>query len=81
MTTLTKPIARECRIEPRGGKASTLQVIVTLYPGGVIGLRDKGRRKEYTLPLSTVYYLAAEAEAQRMMAERRTKRKERKAQR
>lgn len=75
MTHLAKPVKRSCRIEPKGGRGNHLDVVVTLYPGAVIGLRDKGRRKEYTLPLSTVYYLAAEA--RRIMAERKAKRKER----
>lgn len=75
MTHLHTPVKRSCRIEPKGGRGNHLDVVVTLYPGSVIGLRDKGRRKEYTLPLSTVYYLAADAEAKRIIAERKAKRK------
>jgi hypothetical protein len=77
MTHLHKPVARRIHLAPRGGRGNAIDVVVTLYPGGVIGLRDKGRRREYTLPLTTVYYLAAEAEAKRIMAERKAKRKER----
>jgi len=80
MTTLHKPVKRSVQLIPKGG-GSRLEVVVTLYPGGVIGLRDKGRRKEYTLPLSTVYYLAAEAEARRIMAERKAARKEKRVRR
>jgi len=70
MTRLHKAVKRTVALVPKGGGAR-LEVVVTLYPGGVIGLRDKGRRKEYTLPLATVYYLAADAEARRIMAERK----------
>ena len=75
MTRLHKAVKRTVALVPRGG-GSRLEVVVTLYPGGVIGLRDKGRRKEYTLPLSTVYYLAAEAEARKIIADRKAKRAE-----
>lgn len=76
MTHLRTPVKRSVSLIPRGGTGNHLDVVVTLYPGGVIGLRDKGRRKEYTLPLTTVYYQAAEAEAKRIIAERKAKRKE-----
>ena len=46
------------------------QVVVTLYPGSVIGLRRSRTRKEYTLPLKTVYRLAIEAEADRKKREK-----------
>ena len=75
MTRLHKPVKRTIALQPKGG-GMRLEVIITLYPGGIIGLRDKGRRREYTLPLTTVYYLAAQAEARRVIAERAAKRKE-----
>jgi len=78
MTPLKKPLRRQVHLAPRGGSGTHLEVIITLYPGGMIGLRDKGRRKEYTLPLTMIYCLAAEAEARRMIAERKVKRKGRK---
>lgn len=37
-------------------------LIVTLYPGGVLGFRESRSRKEYTLPVVTCYRLAVEAE-------------------
>lgn len=76
MTHLHKPVSRSLKLEPRGGRGNRIEVIITLYPGGIIGLRDKGRRKEYTLPLTTVYYLAAKAEAEHMIVERKAKRRE-----
>jgi len=74
MTSLHKPVKRTLDL-PLKGSSRTRAIIVTLYPGGVIGLRDKGRRREYTLPLTTVYALAAEAEARSVMAERKAARK------
>ena len=73
MTQLRKPVKRSLSLVGKGSWRR--EIIVTLYPGGVIGLRDKGRRREYTLPLATVYMLAAEAEARRILAERKAKRK------
>jgi hypothetical protein len=63
------PLAK--RVQRRG----TLPVFgrtlaVTLYPGDVIGVRQSGTRKEYTLPLSWVYSLAVKTEVLRAKAER-----------
>lgn len=69
MTALTKIIRRLVQIEVISGHRRAM--ILSLYPGGVIGLREKGRRKELTLPLLTIYMRAAEAEAQRIIAERK----------
>jgi hypothetical protein len=37
-------------------------LIITLYPGGVIGIRESRCKKEYTLPLMSCYRLAIEAD-------------------
>jgi hypothetical protein len=54
MTDLRKPVTRRTNL-PRGRFA------VTLYPDGMIGFREHGRRKEYRLPLALVFLRAVEA--------------------
>lgn len=45
-------------------------LIVTLYPGGVVGIRAKRTRREYQLPLATIYHLAIDAELDRTRQEK-----------
>ncbi len=62
MTRLTKPVRRTAE-RPQGGRP----FVVTLYPGGTIGIREHKRRKEFTVPLSRVWKMGIEidVEAQR----------------
>ncbi len=63
MTTIKKPVRRfaTCAV-PHGIKAD---LAITLYPGGVIGLREKGRRREVQIAAGVLYakLLAAEVGA------------------
>jgi hypothetical protein len=52
-------------------ETSRFNLVVTLYPGGVIGLRQARCRKEYTLPLLVVFREAIDAETERTRAEKR----------
>lgn len=61
---LKKAVSRMASLE-------RVDLVVTLYPGGVIGLRQKRCRKEYTLPLMAVYKQAILADQERVKAERR----------
>lgn len=74
MTQLTKPIRRTTILNRR---SRPLDIIVTLYPEGVIGLRDKGRHIEYRLPLTMCYVMAAKARAAEIIEERKRQRAER----
>lgn len=69
MTKATKPIRRVF------AGMTNRDVVVTLYPNNIIGLRLKRSRKEYTFPLVRVFRLAVEAEHE---AEKAAKRKRRK---
>lgn len=71
MTKLSKPVRRETDAADRGRL-----LVVTLHPsaGGTIIIREKGRRKGFSLPVLTVYRLAAQAFG---LAEKDRKRKER----
>lgn len=60
MTDLNKPLSRRTRASvPHGVKP---EIIVTLYPGGTIGLRESGRRKsaEYCLDVGALYVRAVQ---------------------
>jgi len=70
MTHLYKPVKRATRIAAPGS-GRPMEIIVTLYPGGTMGLRHKRSRNEYELPLSTIYLYAVDAEARRLKAERK----------
>jgi hypothetical protein len=45
-------------------------LVVTLYPGDIIGVRQARTRTEYTVPLGWVYSMAVKAEVARKKAER-----------
>lgn len=53
------------------------KIIVTLYPHGVIGLREYRRRHEYVLGIGALYVQAVHAEAVQYLRERRMKRRKR----
>lgn len=53
MTRLTKPVKRTTPWNaPHGVKKD---VVITLYPGAIIGLRELGRRKEVQVSAATIY--------------------------
>lgn len=60
MTDLNRPVSRRTRASvPHGVKP---EIVVTLYPGGTIGLRESGRRKsaEYCLDVGALYVRAVQ---------------------
>jgi len=65
-TQLTKPVSRVSNEVIRdAGKFRNL--VVTIYPSGLLGVRPQGTRREETLPLLHIYSLAVKA---RVMQER-----------
>jgi len=61
MTDLNKAVTRRTRANvPHGVKP---EIVVTLYPGGTIGLRETGRRRkhEYCLDIGRLYVRAVQA--------------------
>ena len=61
MTDLNKQISRKTRANvPHGVRG---EIIVTLYPGGTIGLRESGRRKasEVCVDVGTLYVRAVQS--------------------
>lgn len=55
MTSLSKPVTRKTRANvPHGCKP---EIVITLYPGGTIGLREAGRAKasEVYFDLGSLY--------------------------
>ena len=69
-TVLTKRVVREV---PRA-KAQR-PFIVTLKPGGYLGIREKGLRTEYEVSMEAVYWLAAKKAAEELREERHVRRK------
>jgi hypothetical protein len=74
MTDLTKPIRRIARnaVSTHGLSAD---LVVTLYPGGILGLREPRRRQEWTIPLEAVLTLAIQRDADAQRAAKRITRK------
>lgn len=53
MTVLKKPVRRFARCAtPHGVKD---ELAITLYPGGIIGIREKGRRREVQVSAGVLY--------------------------
>ena len=71
MTKLTKKLKRECVRQKHGGR----ELVITLLPGDVIEVREKGRVKGYTMSALGVYFAGARAEADRNLREKRKQRK------
>ncbi len=75
MTALTKPVTRRTENEIRDrGKRRPL--VITLYLGGVIGLRPAKTRQEEIIGIEAVYDLAVKmrvAQERREKKQRRTK--------
>lgn len=67
-TLLTKPVRRAVNDVHRD------DVVVTIYPSKIIGVRRKRCRTEYTLPLATIYRLAIQAAQAAKAADRKKKR-------
>lgn len=71
MTRLTKPVRRTSDATVRDGRKRR-ELVVTLYPGGFMGLRMAKCRTEETIPLDCVYSLAVKM---RVQAQRKAKTK------
>ena len=65
MTELKKPVRRSV-----GGVERGRDVILTLYPGGVLGFRIKRHKREWTLPVASAYRMAVERELDLARAEK-----------
>lgn len=50
------------------------QIVVTVYPAGIIGFRELGRRKEYQLDVGVLYVSAIRNEVAKKKAEKKKKR-------
>jgi len=73
MTLLHKAVKRETR-----GLIQGRQLVITLEPGDMITIRQKGRRTRYTVTIEAVYALGAKMFArseQKRIAEERKARK------
>lgn len=74
MTDLRKPtkrIARGCRVPHRVKP----DLVITLYPGGTVGIRELGRRKEVQLDAGVLYVQGLLAEARESKKARQRQRR------
>jgi hypothetical protein len=73
MTMLHKPVTRHTETLVRDG-AKRRNLVVTLYPGGVIGLRPSKTRREELLTLEVAYALAVRQRVAKERAEKKARR-------
>jgi len=74
MTALTKPITRRTDNEIRDG-AKRRTLVITLYPGGVIGLRPSKTRREELLTVEAAYGLAIKMRVAQERAEKQARKR------
>lgn len=75
MTALTKPVKRSTPARVPHGITPIL--VIMLYPGGMIGLRELGRRREYQVEAGALYARLVQAEvAERRRSPERRRRNE-----
>lgn len=72
MTALTKPITRRTENEVRDG-TKRRPLVITLYPGGIIGLRPSKTRREELLTVEAAYSLAIKQRVAKERAEKKAK--------
>lgn len=70
MTPLNKAVNRMGCVPYRGRR-----LVVTLYPGDVVALRQERTRKEYSVPMSWIYEMAVKHEVRQAKAEKAAARK------
>jgi hypothetical protein len=66
MTAVHRPVRRSVENIDRGRDA-----ILTIYPGGALGIRLKRHRREWTISVAAVYRMAVQRELENERAERR----------
>jgi hypothetical protein len=54
MTRLSKPVRRRT-VAPGASHNVASELVATLYPGGVLGLREPRRRREVRVALAVIY--------------------------
>ena len=69
MTAIHKPLKRSVENIDRGRDA-----VLTLYPGGALGVRLKRHKREWFISVRAVYQMAVQHEIDRERAEKRAAR-------
>jgi hypothetical protein len=77
MTLLSKPIRRVSNTLSHSGRS----LVIEIRPGAIdtIFIREQGRRRGYTVPVTKIWQLGARLEAESNRAQRIARRKEKKA--
>jgi hypothetical protein len=74
MTDLTRKVSRRTITTHRRRR-----IVVSLHPGDIIGVREERRRKEFTVPVASVYDFAVKLWAYNERLRKAAERKSRKA--
>lgn len=74
MTDLYRPLKRRTSSTVRD-EGKTRRLVVTLYPGGVIGLRPEKTRREELIPVDAVWSQAVKMRLAKERVERKARRR------
>ena len=74
LTALTKPVTRRTENEIRYG-SKRRPLVITLYPGGTIGLRPSKTRREELLSVEAAYALAIKQRVAKEKTEKKARKK------
>jgi hypothetical protein len=75
MTKLSKPVSRVAEEAMVRDAGKWRALAITIYPGGFLGLRPYGTRREETVSLASCYSLAVKQRVREEMNERKAKRR------
>lgn len=78
MTRLKRPVRRQLENTVRDG-SKTRELVLTLYPGGVIGLRPSKTRREELLTAEAAWSLAVKQRVAKERAEKKARKQQKKA--
>lgn len=72
MTELKKKVVRRDDASFIRDRGKLRRVVITLYPGGTIGLRPEKTRQEELISVAGAYHAAVKARVMKEQAEKRT---------
>ena len=75
VTALTKPVSRRADAAVVRERGKLRALVVTLYPSGVIGLRQERTRQEETITLAAVWSMAVRMRVRQEQADKKKQRK------
>ncbi len=77
MTNLSKPVRRVARGVIGKGQGFSPDLVLVIYPGAVIGIRESKRRREYQFSAVALLERAIKAEVEAKLSKRKKRRRSR----